>query len=93
MGRSERIRHERKQKMGKVTFEDEAPPDHPIYTEAVLTVGARLTQPAKSSVTKSTDNEVKAEGEGRASADGRQTLLELALSRGFTLADPNDPIF
>jgi len=79
--------------MGKVTISDEASPNDPIYTEAVLTIGARLTQPAKSSVTKSTDNEVKAEGEGRASADGRQTLLELALSRGFTLADPNDPIF
>lgn len=93
MGRSERTRNEREQKMGKVTFEDEAPPDHPIYTQATLTIGARLTQPAKSSVTKSTDNEVKAEGEGTASTDGKQTLLELALSKGFMLADPNDPIY
>jgi hypothetical protein len=79
--------------MGKVTFNDETPPDHPIYTEAVLTIGARLTQPDESSVTKSTGEEVEAGKKSNTSAHGKQTLLELALSKGFTLADPNDPIY
>ncbi len=79
--------------MGKVTFEDEAPPDHPIYTEAVLTIGPRLTRPVKSSVTESIGEEVEAGETSNASADGKQTLLELALSKGFKLADLNDPIY
>lgn len=79
--------------MGKVTFNDEAPPDHPIYTGASLTIGARLTQPAKPPVTESAPKEAEAEKESKASADGKQSLLELALSKGFTLADPNDPIY
>ncbi len=93
MGRSERTRNERNGEMGKVTFEDEAPPDHPIYTEAVLTIGARLTQSDKSPVNEGTGKEAEAEKKSKASTDAKQTLLELALSKGFTLADPNDPIY
>ncbi len=79
--------------MGKVTFNDEAPPDHPIYTKASLNIGARLTQPAKPPVTESAPKEVEAEKQSKASTDCKQTLLELALSKGFTLADPSDRIY
>jgi hypothetical protein len=79
--------------MGKVTFNDEAPAGHTIYTGASLNIGARLTQPVKSPVTEGTGKEAEAEKKSKASTDGKQTLLDLALSKGFTLADPNDPIY
>ncbi len=74
MGRSKRIRQERNQMMGRVTIHEEAPPHHPIYTEAVFTIGARLTQSAESSVTKSTGDEVEAERESKASSDSKHRL-------------------
>jgi len=80
--------------MGKVTFKGWAAPDDPIYTEAGVQIGARMTQPSALPVDKDQTTGVATDATSQKSPDGdKQSLLELALSKGFTIADPNDPIY
>lgn len=69
-----------------------APPDSPIYTGELL-IGARLTQPTKSAAIKETKISEEKEAKSLDSSGSKHSLLELALSKGFTIADPNDPIY
>jgi len=78
--------------MAKVILEGLAPPDSPIYTGELM-VGARLTKPMKSAPIKETKIIKEKEVKSSDSAGSRHTLLELALSKGFTIVDPNDPIY
>lgn len=80
--------------MGKVTMSGWASEDDPIYTEESVQIGARLTRPSESAIGKNKAKEVATEVTSQTSPDsGKQSLLELALSKGFTIADPNDPIY
>jgi hypothetical protein len=77
--------------MGKVIYKGMAGPGHPIY-KGELMVGARLTEPPKAADAKD-KKKLKNEVTSKDSPEGKQTLLELALSKGFTIADPDDPIY
>lgn len=80
--------------MGKVTLKGWAAPADPIYTEAGVQIGARLTQPSESPEGKGKTKEVATDATGQESPDGgKQSLRELVLSKGFSIADPNDPIY
>jgi hypothetical protein len=84
--------YEERKKMGKVTIQPMASPDDPIYT-GELSIGARLTQPTKSAGTKGTKGKARGEVKSQGSSNKKQTLLQLALSKGFTIANPDSPIY